>query len=132
MDGRGTVLGYFFGPCRDNLPKAGDVQRATAADAVLIALCGDLGLLKGDWPIVHASTDWDGSLWPLPCFARIDEHASKASRVEYAEATLQPVRETLIPLEQARQFPRDGLYGYIAVQTALRKLLSNAGNAISK
>src|SRR5689334_22542654 len=72
-DGRGVVLGYFFGPRYVALPAGEHTQGLRAADAVLVERFGDLGLIHGEWPIIQRECAWNPADWPVPVFARISE-----------------------------------------------------------
>jgi hypothetical protein len=65
-------LGYFFGPTRQHLPTAADVENLHAADAVLIQRFGDLGIIEGRWPLITTTRPFERAEWPVPLFARID------------------------------------------------------------
>lgn len=122
----GGILGYFFGPRRETVPTKEDIQGLTPEDAVLIRHFGDLGLLRGEWPMVAETKEWRREEWPQPAFGRIDiVDPSKAVRVEYDDSDVHKVlRETPISLEEARHLPEDGLSGYGAVEIRLTRLLS--------
>jgi len=124
MNRRGAVLGYFFGPRRESVPTSADVLNLSPKQAALIAQFGDLGLLDGSWPIVGREEEWDRENWPMPAFARIDEFAGKAWRVEYSEDDLRWIRETPTTPDQVRRLPKDAAYGDEAVAIELSKLLT--------
>jgi hypothetical protein len=123
-DGQGTILGYLFGPRRVQLPEREDTSDLAPDDAVLIRRIGDLGLLKGEWPIIHQPVEWNRDEWPLPDFGRIDQTAGKAWRVEYSDDTLKVAREVETKPDDVSQLPADGLYGYRALEAELSSLLS--------
>src|SRR5690349_2862282 len=85
MNGKGIGLGYFFPPKHEEPPTKEDVTDVSADDAVLIRRIGDLGLLRGEWPIISSSEKWSRDDWPLPAFARIAVDRSRAWRLEYSE-----------------------------------------------
>lgn len=124
IDGRGGILGYFFGPKRDALPREVEISRLSADAAVWIGQFGDLGLLKGEWPIICHSQDWDRGRWPMPRFARVDEHAGRAWLTTYSEDTLRALSEEPCDLATASQYPKDRLSGSGAVEITLTKLLT--------
>jgi hypothetical protein len=124
MNRRGAVLGYFFGPRRESVPTSADVLALSPSQAVLIAQFGDLSLLDGSWPILGRDEDWDRGKWPVPAFARIDEYAGKAWRVEYAEDDLSWIRDIATTPEQVRHLPNDAAYGDEAVAIELEMLLT--------
>ena len=125
MNGKGSVLGYFFGPWREQCPTKEDTQGLSSADAILVRLFGDLGLLEGKWPILGRSDLWDRADWPLPAFARIAVDKSRAWRVEYSEADInQVVREVPVNPNKVSHLPEDGLSGSGALEIRLTQLLS--------
>ncbi len=124
LDGEGRVLGYFFGPRREQLPTKEDIADLSATCAILIRLFGDLGLIQGDWPIIYQSNSWYRADWPVPGFARIAVDERWATRVEYSEDDLSYLRELPISLEEAHSLPEDGLSGSGALEIRLTKLLS--------
>lgn len=120
-DGRGRVLGYFFGPPRTQVPTQEDTQGLWADDAKLIAMFGDLGLLRGEWPIVGPSADWERGCWPVPAFARTNL-MGQSCRVVYDDG-LQRVGETPARPEALRGLPEDAACGYVSIQIQLTRLL---------
>lgn len=121
----GTVLGYFFGPRSLTLPTQENTIHRKADDAILIRMFGDIGIIRGEWPILFPSLSWQRDEWPLPSFGYIDR-ASKESAFlrEYDEHDLnRMVSDTPISQEMARALPEDGLSGHIALIVRLSKLL---------
>lgn len=128
MDGRGAVVGYFFGPPVEELPDVHDLDRRRPRDALTIRQFGDLRLLKGQWPVIGKSRGWSRDLWPLPAFGRVDELGGRAWRVEYSDDDLnRPASETPIPLDEAEALPRNGILGAAAVEMVLASLLKPGG-----
>lgn len=124
MDGEGRVFGYFFGPRRDRLPTDEDTAGLTSKQALLICKFGDLGLIRGEWPIIVSTSNWDPNRWPFAQLSRIAVDDSWATLVEYDEASFQRLREMPVSVEEARQHPEDGLSGYGAIEIRLTKLLA--------
>ena len=125
LDGTGGIIGYFFGPRHEQLPTKEEIMGLSADSAVLIRHFGDLGLLRGEWPIISHSSVWNRAHWPLPAFARISMDDKQALRIEYAETDInQPIREVPISIEEAHRLPEDGVSGYGAIEIRLTKLLS--------
>jgi hypothetical protein len=131
MDSKGGVIGYFFGPRREQLPTKEDVMGLSPADAVLVCLLGDLGLVQEEWPIIYYSVPWNRDEWPMPAFARVTADRSKAWRVEYSDVDLSVLRVELATSEEVSDLPKDGSYGSGAVEIRLTKLLSPDANEIS-
>lgn len=121
-NGAGQVLAYFFGP-RLNGPTGG-FAGLNQQGAILVGLCGDLGLLSGEWPIGETTQAWDRADWPFPPLFRADEAAKRAWLSYYDEDTLELVREEPTKLEQGPCHPYDRLMGSGSVEIRLTKLLS--------
>ncbi len=121
---RGVTLGYFFGPARDKPPADEHIVGLRPENAVLIGQFGDLGIIIGEWPLIHRSTTWDRAAWPLPAFARISLDHQRAWRVELSEDDLHTSQELEALPQEVAHLPRDGLYGSGAMEKHLTKLLS--------
>jgi hypothetical protein len=125
--GKGSrVFGYFFGPVYLKIPILGDVKDLSPDRSIYVARFGDLGLLKGSWPLLGHAQAWNPANWPLPPFARIDEEEGKAWRVEYSEDTLTVAREVPVSPNDVRHLPEDGFEGYRFVELRLSKLLKSS------
>lgn len=124
MDGRGTVLGYFFRPRRDDQPTSNDLATLRAADSIDVALFGDLGLIEGRWPVIGQLPAWRSEDWPVPSFGRIDAVSGKrAWRARYRDPDLKLLSDEEIGVREARMLPKDGLMGAGAVERWLSHLL---------
>lgn len=124
IDGRGAVIGYFFGPRLPTLP--GEVATADRRpeDAVFVASFGDLGLLDGSWKVICHHRPWEREAWPLPTFARQDVLSGAWTCVQYSDEDLTvPIREYACDDETARRLPEDGAWGAGAVERRLTGLL---------
>ncbi len=123
LNGKGVVLGYFFAPrlSSANAPQFGD--QIQPQHAILVGQFGDLGLLKGEWPIVGKISGWTRAQWRLPRFVRQVGPTTIAS--EYTD-DLQLVRE--YNLDPTQALPKDSckesLMGYGFVEIMLSKLLN--------
>ena len=141
MDGRWGIVGYFFGP--KLLRAEGAFDDVKAQNAKLVARCGDLGLVNGEWPLSGELQDWNRDEWPFPASYREDEFEKKAWLTYYDEDTLdaqheEPVRFVGYKAEYKRQVaaygcvregpvikigqtthPYDSLLGYGAAEIAL-------------
>jgi hypothetical protein len=122
-DGRGSLLGYFFGPRHEQVPSREDVHGLSPATAIYVAFTTDPGLLNESWPVINRPEHWDRSEWPMPVFGRINA-VGKAWRVEYDDSSLNEVCETPVRPHQASRLPQDGLDGYGATEIYLTHLLS--------
>jgi hypothetical protein len=117
------LLGYFFGPRRDELPALKELSSLRAADAVGAYMFGDLSLFKKEWPIIGPSTPWIPKLWPMPSFVREDLLTGVFYKVDYADDDpLTIVSETRLTSFNGG-LERDGLCGAGAVEIALTCLL---------
>ncbi|MGH9182721.1 MAG: Imm26 family immunity protein [Acidimicrobiales bacterium] len=123
-DGRGGVIGYLFGLRADEAPTLDDVAGLRPSDAVRVMRFGDLGLIKGQWPILGTLEGWDPEDWPIPAFGR-REPSGRAFRVIYSPEDLRgPVREEPITDDECDRLPRDALSGAGAVELVLTQLLA--------
>jgi hypothetical protein len=124
---RGKVLlGYFFGPRREEGPELSQLAGLRPEDAALVARFGDLGLIRGEWPILGRLDSWDRGHWPAPKFARTEEVSGRVWEVEYADDDPNRVVAER-PLAEPGGRPRDQLFGAGAVEIALGRRLDQAG-----
>lgn len=122
--GKGPVLGYFFGPRYDDVPDLDEVARLEAVDNVLVQKFGDLGLIRGKWPVIGSLPEWRREGWPMPAFGRHEELTGRYLRVEYAdEDPNSRPREVEISREEFEHLPEDGLAGFGFTEARLTRLL---------
>jgi hypothetical protein len=122
LDGAGTFLAYFFGPALKFVEsKPIDLEPSSAC---LVGLCGDLGLIKGSWPIAGDQPMWKRECWPVPPLYRQDEKAEKAWLSFYDDRNLALIREEPTSFTGDCSRPYDRLMGYGAAEIRLTKLLS--------
>jgi hypothetical protein len=136
-DGKGYALGriaraaprgkiifcYFFGPPLDKVPKLDRIPEVSPQNAVFVARCGDLGLIKGDWPII-GSSHWDPDEWKMPQFSRTESISGATYEVTYRENDpSSEVSEQRIDKASPTGLPENDLFGYGAVEIRLTKLL---------
>jgi hypothetical protein len=120
----GVLLGYFFGPKRDEVPELSELAHLEAAEAMLVCKFGHLGLVKKKWPVLGRVDGWDPKAWPMPTFVRYEELTGRSFRVFYADNDPNLVlREEQISAGSAEQGPKDGLLGAGAAEIALTSLL---------
>jgi hypothetical protein len=120
----GVLLGYFFGPRRDEVPSLDELGSLKPHDAVLVAMFGHLGLQKGTWPILGQIDGWDRLGWPMPAFVRYEELTGCSFKVLYDDNNPNKViREEQVQPGAAEQLPKDGLYGAGAIEKVLPGLL---------
>lgn len=123
MDGRGRVLGYFFGPNLSSETDAWVTGDLRAQNTVLVRMFGDLGLLKGEWRVIGNVVPWRRDEWPLPPFCYTYDDTGEFVLRYYDDQTLDFSCEEKVPEEVAKRYPRDGLSGYGAIEIHLAKLL---------
>jgi hypothetical protein len=119
-----SVLGYFFGPRRTEMPRLVDVLTLTPSDAVLVGKISHLGVTDGLWPIIGRFPGWSRAEWPMPVFVRYEELTGRTFRVYYADDDpMRLVREVEIEPGVTEHGHRDGSMGAGYVETKLTKLL---------
>ena len=117
-----VILCYFFGPRRIAVPVLDDIERLEPSDAVRVLRVGDLGLIRGEWPIIGQTTSWKRSDWPMPPFVRRDPLSRRAWRVYHSDTDPNLIdREEPEPYESALEV--EGLSGSVAAETKLTKML---------
>jgi hypothetical protein len=116
------LLGYFFGP-RLSSGEAGTSAELRPSDAVLRVRFGDLGLIRGEWPVLGVLPSWSRSEWPMLQFVRRDPLGKMKPRlVEYSDED--PSRRlTERVVEDDAGLQPDSLSGYGAVSTIPDNLL---------
>jgi hypothetical protein len=124
LSGNGEIFAYFFGPKLTGPEASFDDVRAE--NALLSGRCGDLGLLKGEWPLAGHLNNWNRNDWPLPALYREDAEAQKAWLSYYDNNDLKFLREESVDYRQAQytKYPYDRLMGYGAVEIRITKLLA--------
>jgi hypothetical protein len=118
------LLGYFFGPRRDEVPALSELLELQAGDAVLVDLFGDLSLYNREWPLLGSTPQWDRTRWPMPVFGEVDEDAGFGWRVEHPteDPTIEPVLKRVSRAEASR-LPEYHLMGAEAVADHLDGIL---------
>jgi hypothetical protein len=118
------LLGYFFGPARDDVPRIDELDRLDASNADLARKFGDLGLRSGTWPLIGSLSSWDRNQWPMPDFRRYEELTGRTFVVTYSDADPNQVeRERLSTPDDTINLPKDGLAGAGFVEVVLTELL---------
>lgn len=124
-DGKGGVIGYFFGPRLATPPELEALSSNTPNSAVLVANLGDLGLLRGEWKLLGRHRAWKREEWPIPVFVRRDAVTGQPRKIIYSEPDLNSESAVLPCTEtEAEVLPRDGVMGYGAVEIRLTRLLA--------
>ncbi|MFI6303610.1 immunity 26/phosphotriesterase HocA family protein [Amycolatopsis thailandensis] len=116
-NGKGIVLGYFFGPRLESIEEVPKVLAFEVDSAIKICRCGDLGLIREEWPVVGRVESWDPARWTVPDFCR-DENI----RVVYDGDSLSMSREERVDPREGRLLPQDGLEGAGYVEIKLTRL----------
>jgi hypothetical protein len=126
-DGRGGVIGHFFGRSFTDPPALADVQDLEPQDRLRVMRFGDLGLVMGQWIVLGRSQGWAADDWPMPAFGRRDL-VHGPLRVEYEPGDLRgPARELPVSESELAALPRDALSGAGAVELVLTDLLATTG-----
>jgi hypothetical protein len=124
LDGRGTVLGYFYGPKLTSEYCAAITDDLVPQNAQLVKMFGDLGLLDGAWHVVGRIVAWRREEWPLPIFQYKYDDTGETVLRHYDDQTLEFCREEKVKAEMVENYPTDGLYGYGAIEIRLAKCLN--------
>lgn len=116
------LLGYFFGPRLASQAEA-DVSDIEPSKAILSLRFGDLGLVKGLWPVVGRLPDWNPAQWPVPNAVRRDLLGkAKPILVRYDDNDPSKILSEEA-LENDIDLPAEGLAGHGFVEAKLTKLL---------
>jgi hypothetical protein len=118
-----VILCYFFGPKRATVPSLADVENLMPKDALRILQVGDLGLVKGLWPIIGFSTSWRRSDWPIPPFIRREPFSGRAWKVLYSDTDPNKVINEEPISSETSDIETDSLFGGGAAELLLTKLL---------
>jgi hypothetical protein len=118
----GAVLfGFFFGPKLFSVSEA-STEGLQPEMAVAQMILGDLGLMKGEWPIIGSLPNWQRSMWGMPDFVRRDPLGKRAWRVRRSDSDPSEI-ESEEPVEFDTNLPAYSASGYGAVELKLTKLL---------
>lgn len=118
-DGRGIVIGYFFGMRYEQVPPLAVLGGLGVSDAFRGMRFGDLGLLRSEWPVLGQHPNWCADDWPMPWFGRRGT-AEKSFKVMYSAGELaRPTVEEVITAGECNGLPRDALSGSVAVERVL-------------
>ena len=117
------ILCYFFGPPLSRVPRAEDLTALLPSRAVLVARCGDLGVLNGGWIVVESSL-WIPDQWRMPTFGRKEPILGTTFKVTYAEDDpSRTLKERRASPTVVAKLPEDALFGSGAVEIRLTKIL---------
>ena len=121
-DGRGIVFGYFFGPQTAEPVALKETENLGPERAIWKAQFGDLGLIKGAWPIIGLDENWTRAKWPLVEFYRTDSISGAVTKVTYSDS-LSEVSKTPVAAQEATGRCRDSLSGSGSIEYVLSDLL---------
>lgn len=121
-------LGYFFGPKYEGVPSGAETYTKNKDNSILICRFGDLGIIRGQWPLIQGKKPFYRDEWPVPLFRRILPFPEgKAVIVEYRQdysGMEAPFRETITEVTgDVLKLPKDSMFGSGAVEIVLTKLL---------
>jgi hypothetical protein len=119
-----VLFGYFFGP------KIVSTEAIAADDLapgkeILKVHFGDLGLIKGKWPIRGRVPNWNRTEWAMPDFVRREPISNRTWLVRYSDTDpSRVVAEELV--DAACTLLTDSTSGSGSVEIKLTKLLTDA------
>lgn len=126
------LLAYLFGPKRIAVPSLAQVEGLKPKDAALKIMVGDLGLIRGSWPIIGRSDSWQRSEWPIPVFVmREPLGRRRAWLVYYADDD--PSRRVGMELAppETTGMESDSCYGFRAAEVVLTQVLTQGRGGVS-
>jgi hypothetical protein len=118
------VLGYFFGPCREQIQDIGALEQIRAEQASLICRLRDGALHRGLWRVLGHHPHWRRKDWPLPAFHRREGLSGRGIRVEYdGDDLTTPAREAEAGVTDLG-LPEDIVFDQDRLISVLTKLLA--------
>lgn len=119
-----VIVGYFFGPRREDLPQVSDLKGLTSTGVDEIRKVSDLGLRSGEWPVIGGSRDFDPMVWPVPAFGKPDWAQNQFWRLAYPDNDLKkPPEKVAIGFEEFMHLPVNGVVGHRYVGWWLHRIL---------
>lgn len=130
-DGRNTIAAYLFAPAVTAPPPLSMLQGVTAAGAFSYIILSDLGLRRGEWPVIGGAGDFVGRDWPIGEFERVIDVPGREAvheAVRYADDNPNHAL-SVRRLSHAEwdRLPIDGLSGYQAAVVHARHRLGLLG-----
>lgn len=89
LDKKGIIFAYFYGPKINLLEEIQSINDLSLDQVLLAGMCGDLGLMKGEWPQLGLLDPWNREDFILPRFYSEDEDPGYITVVEYDDHTLE-------------------------------------------
>lgn len=121
----GVMLNYFFGPARERVPTADELNHLRPQDVLLVGRVGDLHLLQGTWLVIGQLPSWKRAEWPMPLVVRRDDIMKRAWLAQYSDTNPNSLpSEKEIDYLEADNYQRDSMWGAKAAEIRLNKLLS--------
>jgi hypothetical protein len=122
-DKRGIAVGYLFHQRREGVPPLESLRSLTAAEATRVKRFGDLGLVRGAWPVIGRFDDWASEDWPMPAFGWRETWTGRAFRLIYdPDDPADLVAREPISVEECERLPEDSLYDYVALERVMTRL----------
>ena len=120
----GVVLGCFFGPKWEGVPRVGQLYGLTEKRSILVRRCADTGLRDGTWIVIGRSPDWNRRAWRVPKF----ESAASSLQpdqcwIRVYDDDLTVIHDQEVPKISGEGFPKDILSGQHALEVTLTQLL---------
>jgi len=118
-----TLVGYFFGPRRREVPTLAEVASLRPEDAVYVRKFGYLGLREGEWPILGGAEEFDRASWPMPMFGMHDVRGEYWGLIYDENRPSALLRQVRITAEEFTKVPSAGAAGDIFVAEWLDSIL---------
>lgn len=119
----GVLLAYFFDGAWREAPHIDALSGLGPRDCIRVLRIGDLGLIRGSWPIIGHHDQWRREDWTVPLFVRRDPLSRRAWSVRHPDHDVNQV-EAEQPVPYEIDLEPDALYGFGAVEIALTKSLA--------
>jgi hypothetical protein len=118
------TLGYFFATIYESLPMEVDFTDINKCEVALIGKFSSMSIEKGEWPVLESIDNFNRSEWPIPMLKMQHPLTEKYYAVIYDDTLINEERY-LIDEKEAEKLFNHGLYGDIALQNKLSKILEN-------
>ena len=123
--GRGhALLGYFFGPRDERVPRPEDCMELRAEQALLVCVFSDLEILAHRWPVLPVLEGWKREEWSIPLFGRVDMMDETDTVRVTLDENLISFSEVSVPVSEIMDTPPHGLDGAGAVEIHLTRLIA--------